>query len=43
MANIGVEDSLNQMDIDSQEPNAEEVFILTLQNESFINSIQDLI
>src|SRR5208337_4867757 len=38
-----VEDSLNQMDIDSQEPNAEEVFILTLRNESFINSIQDLI
>src|SRR5208337_5112920 len=32
-----------QMDIDSQKPNAEEVFISTLQNESFINSIQDLI
>src|SRR5208337_2180900 len=32
-----------QMDIDSQEPNAEEVFISTLRNESFINSIQDLI
>src|SRR5208337_3846918 len=38
-----VEDSLNQIDIDSQEPNAEEVFILTLRNESFINLIQDLI
>ena len=43
VANMGVEDSLNQIDIDSQEPNAEEVFISTLRNESFINSIQDLI